>query len=164
VRTSAPITCPLTAHGPGARRRRFTRALAGWVLLVAVVSIACVAFDWPSWPWRAAIAALPVALALALDRYRSLGHALAGGRLVARTGSLVRRRSVLAPAGIIGWNIERTLFQRRAGLATLTATTAAGHQHYDVTDVELGEALRFAAEVRPGLLEPFLEQPAAPPA
>jgi putative membrane protein len=157
VRTPAPITCPLTAHGPRARRRRLTRAVAGWALLVAVVVIACTAFDWPAWPWQAAIALLPVALALALDRYRSLGHALAGGRLVARTGSLVRRRSVLAPEGIIGWNIERTLFQRRAGLATLTATTAAGHQHYDVADVELGEALRFAEDVRPGLLEPFLD-------
>jgi putative membrane protein len=164
VRTPAPITCPLTTHGPGARRRRFTRALAGWALLVAVVATACAAFDWPAWPWQAAIAVLPLTLALAADRYHSLGHAFAGARLVARTGSLVRRRSVLAPDGIIGWNIERTLFQRRAGLATLTATTAAGHQHYDVTDVALDEALRFAEEVKPGLLEPFLEQPAAPPA
>jgi putative membrane protein len=160
VATPEPIACPLAAHGPRARRRRFTRALAGWALLVAVVALACVAFDWPAWPWQAAIALLPLALALAADRCRSLGHTFAGGRLVTRTGSLVRRRSLLAPAGIIGWNIERTLFQRRAGLATLTATTAAGHQHYDVADVELGEALRFAEEVRPGLLAPFLDDEA----
>ena len=125
---------------------------------------ACTLFDWPAWPWQAAIALVVPALALAEDRYRSLGHAFAGARLVARLGSLVRRRSILDPEGIIGWNVEQTLFQRRAGLATLIATTAAGHQHYDVEDVELGEALRFAEEVRPGLLEPFLEPPAAPPA
>ena len=60
--------------------------------------------------------------------------------------------------GIIGWNVERSFFQRRAGLATLTATTAAGHQHYDVHDVEIGEALRVAEELLPGLAEPFLER------
>ncbi len=162
VGTPAPVACPLAAHGPRARRRRLTRALAGWALLVAVVALACAAFGWPAWPWQAAIALLPMALALAADRYRSLGHALAGGRLVARTGSLVRRRSILAPAGIIGWNIERTFFQRRAGLATLTATTAAGHQHYDVSDIELGAALSFAEEVRPGLLEPFVQTSTGP--
>ena len=76
----------------------------------------------------------------------------AGGR----RGSLVRRRCAIAAEGIIGWNIERSFFQRRAGLATLVATTAAGDQHYDVQDVELGEALRLADELVPGLLSPFL--------
>ena len=66
----------------------------------------------------------------------------------------------MAAEGIIGWNVERSFFQRRAGLATLTATTAAGEQHYDVQDVEIGEALRVAEELLPGLAEPFLERPA----
>ncbi len=73
-------------------------------------------------------------------------------------GSLIRRRSVVAAEGIIGWNVERSFFQRRAGLATLTATTAAGEQHYDVQDVEMGEALRVAEELLPGLAAPFLER------
>jgi putative membrane protein len=162
--TAEPVVCPLAPHGPRARRRRFTRTLAGWAVLAVVLVAACALFDWPAWLWQAGIALGVPALALAEDRYRSLGHAFAGARLVTRLGSLVRRRSILDPDGIIGWNIEQTFFQRRAGLATLTATTAAGHQHYDVEDVELGEALRFAEEVRPGLLEPFLERPAAPPA
>jgi putative membrane protein len=162
VQTPDPVACPLTAHGPRARRRRYTRTLAGWAVLVVVLLSACALFDWPAWIWQTAIALVVPALALAEDRYRSLGHALAGARLVTRLGSLVRRRSILASEGIIGWNIEQTFFQRRAGLATLTATTAAGHQHYDIEDVELGEALRFAEAVRPGLLTPFLEPPAAP--
>ena len=164
TQTPRPLTCELAAHGSRARRRRYTRALAGWVLLAVVLLAVCALFDWPAWIWQAAIALVVLALALAEDRYRSLGHAFAGARLVTRLGSLVRRRSILAPEGIIGWNLEQTFFQRRAGLATLTATTAAGHQHYDVEDVEVGEALRFAEAVRPGLLTPFLEQPAAPPA
>jgi putative membrane protein len=164
TQTREPLSGPLVGHGPRARRRRYTRALGGWALLVLVLLGACALFDWPAWIWQAAIALVVPALGLAEDRYRSLGHAFAGARLVARLGSLVRRRAILAPEGIIGWNLKQTLFQRRAGLATLTATTAAGHQHYDVEDVELGEALRFAEAVRPGLLTPFLEQPAAPPA
>ena len=85
--------------------------------------------------------------------------ASAAASLVTRAGSLVRRRDVLAAPGIIGWNVERSFFQRRAGLATLTATTAAGEQHYDVQDVEIGEALRVAEQLLPGLTEPFLERP-----
>jgi putative membrane protein len=158
VGAQAPLTCPLTLHGPRARARRYTRAVAGWALLAGASAGACAIFGWPAWIWQAALALLPLALALAADRYRSLGHATAEGRLITRRGSLVRRRCVLSADGIIGWNVTRTLFQRRAGLATLTATTAAGHQHYDVQDVELGEALRVAEDARPGLLAPFLDQ------
>ena len=69
----------------------------------------------------------------------------------------MRRRSVLACDGIIGWNLRRSFFQRRVGLATLTATTAAGTQRYAVPDVPDGEALRLADAALPGLLTPFLE-------
>jgi putative membrane protein len=164
VSTPEPVIGPLAAHGPRARRRRYTRALFGWALLAGIVAGACALFGWPAWIWQAALALLPLALALAEDRYRSLGHAFAGRHLVARIGSLVRRRSIVAPDGIIGWNLEQSFFQRRAGLATLIATTAAGHQHYDVEDVALGEALRFAEEARPGLLTPFLEAISEAPA
>jgi putative membrane protein len=82
-----------------------------------------------------------------------------GRTLVARYGSLVRRRTALGAEAIIGWNLERSFFQRRAGLATLVATTAAGRQSYEVADVEVDEALRVAEALLPGLLEPFLAAP-----
>jgi len=151
-----PITVALVAHGPQARRRRYTRALGGWALLVIALAVADWAIDAPAWLPVAGLALLPVATALAADRYRSLGHAIAGRGLVVRRGSLVRRRCAIAAEGIIGWNVERSFFQRRAGLATLVATTAAGDQHYDVQDVELGEALQLADELVPGLMSPFL--------
>ncbi|HEX6698801.1 MAG TPA: PH domain-containing protein [Solirubrobacteraceae bacterium] len=157
IAAQEPVTCPLTAHGPRARARRYTRALAGWALLVAALAVVHWAISGPWWLPVAALALLPIALLLAADRYRSLGHAVTSGRLVAGRGSLIRRRSAVAAEGIIGWNVERSFFQRRAGLATLTATTAAGDQHYDVQDVEMGEALRVAEELRPGLAAPFLE-------
>ena len=57
------------------------------------------------------------------------------GWLVARTGSLQRRRDCIAAPGIIGWTVRQTLMQRRAGVATLIAATAAGVKHYQVIDV-----------------------------
>ena len=59
---------------------------------------------------------------------RALGHRVGGGWLVARAGSLERRRDCIAAEGIIGWTVRQTLFQRRAGVATLIAATAAGRQ------------------------------------
>jgi putative membrane protein len=103
------------------------------------------------------LALLPPGAALAYDRYRSLGHALVGRTLVTRLGSLVRRRSMLACEGIIGWNLKQSFFQRRANLATLEATTAAGRQRYVVQDVPVDEALGLADRAVPGLLTPFLE-------
>jgi putative membrane protein len=154
---SAPLTCPLVAHGPRARIRRYTRALGGWGLLAAALAILHWAAGGPAWLLIVAVVLLPVAALLAADRYRNLGHAVADLSLVVRSGSLVRRRCVVSAEGIIGWSVERSFFQRRVGLATLTATTAAGQQHYDVQDVDLGEALRVAEELVPGLAGPFLE-------
>ncbi|MGW5264458.1 PH domain-containing protein [Microbispora sp. NPDC004025] len=153
---ASPVTADLTAHGPAALRRRFTRAYGVHALVLA----ALLALWWwaglPSWTWLTVAALLPLTALLAADRYRSLGHALASGYLVTRWGSIVRRRVVLECDGVIGWNIERSFFQRRARLATLTATTAAGKQGYQVRDVDLAEALRLAAAGTPGLLDPFL--------
>ena len=39
LRTAVPLTAPLTPHGPRARRRRYTRALAGGVAIVAAVVV-----------------------------------------------------------------------------------------------------------------------------
>jgi putative membrane protein len=112
---------------------------------------------WPAWPWQLGLVGLAAGLPLAADRFHSLGHAVVGDRLVARSGSLVRRRCVLSAEGIIGWNLEQSFFQRRSHVATLTATTAAGRQSYQVQDVGLAEAIRVAEQARPGLLSPFLE-------
>jgi putative membrane protein len=154
-----PVVAPVIPHGPRARRRRYTRALAVAWLIVAALVVAWWFAGWPAWTWQVGLVALPVAALLAYDRARSLGHALVNGRLVARQGSLVRRRCVLDADGIIGWNLDRSFFQRLGGLSTLTATTAAGQQRYAVPDVDLHEALRLADAATPGLLTPFLERP-----
>ena len=156
LRDPAPVDVSLTAHGPAARRRRLLRVL----LPVFVLVVAAGAAIWSGgslWLGLGAVLTIPVAVLLAADRYRSLGHALSGGALVTQRGSLGRRRDVLACEGIIGWNLRQTFFQRRAGLATLTATTAAGRQRYAVTDLPLPMAVSLGDRALPGLLGDFLE-------
>ncbi|MDQ6899277.1 MAG: PH domain-containing protein [Candidatus Dormibacteraeota bacterium] len=156
LRAEAPVKLPLLVHGRRALRRRFTRALGVSALIVAALLTLWWLAGWPSWAWEASLLLLPGAAILAADRYRNLGHAVVEGRLVSGRGSLVRRRSVLDDDGIIGWNLRGSLLQRRAGLVTLAATTAAGHQHYGIQDVALCEALRVADGLVPDLLTPFL--------
>jgi putative membrane protein len=158
LRTAEPLECPLTPHGPRARRRRYTRALGACVPVVAAALALAAILDWPARAWLLAVLPLPGAAALAADRARSLGHAVTATALVARTGSVVRRRSMLSRDGVIGVNLRRSFFQRRAGLVTLTATTAAGEQHYAVLDVTPDEALRVAEASVPGLLAPFIDE------
>ena len=152
---------PLEPHGPAARRRRYTRALAGAVLIIAAICLATWAQDGPAWVWMASFALLPASALIAADRYRSLGHRLADGWLVSRTGSLARRRSIISADAIIGWRIHQTWFQRRRGLLTLTATTAAGQQHYSVRDVPVADGLALAAAATGDLLLPFLPERSA---
>jgi len=155
LRDPAPLEIALTPHGPAARRRRYLRALVP-VLAPVVAAGAAIPHGGPPWLLLPAVGLIPVALILAADRYRSLGHALSGDALVSQQGSLGRRRDVLECDGIIGWNLRQTYFQRRAGLATLTATTAAGRQRYAVTDLPLTAAVALGNRALPGLLDGFL--------
>jgi len=143
------VNGPLRSHGRAAARRRWTRALALPALAGVGLAVMSVLVGLPIWAWAIwAGVTVPCAL-LALDRVRSLGHRVADGWLVARTGSLERRRDCIACAGIIGWTVRQTLLQRRAGVATLIAATAAGRKHYRVTDVPAELAWSVAAEASP---------------
>jgi len=121
---------------------------------LAIAQLAGAPIPWPAWLAVAVLAG--AALALAWDRYRGLGHAVSGDYLITRSGSLARHRDVVARDGVIGWNVQQTLFQRRAGLVTLRATTAAGSQSYALLDVTPQEAVRVVQETTPDLLRPFL--------
>jgi putative membrane protein len=143
------VSGELRGHGPAATRRRWTRAMTLPGLLVAGLAVAAFIAPVPPWAWLLC-GAVPVAGAfLAADRSRSLGHRVGDGWLVARSGSLDRRRDCLAAAGIIGWTARQTLFQRRAGVATLIAATPAGVKGYRVLDVPAEQAWSIAAAASP---------------
>ncbi|MGQ4515913.1 PH domain-containing protein [Streptomyces sp. DW26H14] len=149
---AAPTARPLSAHPAAARARRLRRAVAG--ALAPVALFAALGLWWVA--LCAAALALPAALCLAVTAYRSLGHGLSGAYLVARSGAVRRSTVALQRSGVIGWTVRQSYFQRRAGLVTLTATTAAGRGRYHVRDAAEAEALAFAEEAAPGLLAPFL--------
>ncbi|HEY0949598.1 PH domain-containing protein, partial [Nocardioides sp.] len=123
--------------------------------VVAAVLLSVFA-DLPVWVPVLTTLALPVAAALAADRTAALGHALVGGHFVVRSGSLDRRREALELDGVIGWNLRSTWFQRRAGLTSLTATTAGGRQAVTAIDVPEDVAVSVALAAHPDLLAPFV--------
>jgi putative membrane protein len=154
--TSEPVIAPLVGHGPAATRRRFTRALVVPALVTVGATVLTFAADVP---WETILLgpiALAVGYGLAVDRSRTLGHALVGGYLVSRAGSLVRRRVALETQAVIGWNFSDTWFQRRVGLTTLVATMAGGRQSVTVLDVPEATGTALARDAVPGLVQQFL--------
>ncbi|WP_151898310.1 PH domain-containing protein [Streptomyces sp. C8S0] len=155
------LRAPLTPHPRAARGRRLRWALTAASAPVLGLVAAGALLQLPVLLYAAlgsALALLPLAVLLALDAYRNLGHGIDGPHLLARSGTVRRTTVALQRGGVIGWTVKQTYFQRRAGLLTLTATTAAGDGAYEIPDADETEGLRFAADAVPGLLEPFLER------
>ncbi len=158
----------LRPHPASARRRRLGRA--SLVVLALIGAVTAVHLHWtPPAPGSVAMAGAAAALAVAavwtaVDSYSSLGHTIDGAYLVTRRGSVRRSTVRLQRSGIIGWRIRQSVLQRRLGLITVEATTAAGRRHYAVVDADEHEALDLAAEVVPDLLEPFLVREPSPSA
>jgi putative membrane protein len=145
---------PLTPHPLAARRRRLIRALAlPLVVLGVMVGLRS--------PWAIAAAAVLVVLAvpLALDRYRQLGHRFDGRRLALREGSLRRRWSELDPEGAVAYDLRSSPGQRRAGLCTLTVHLGQGAGSRRALDLGERQAAGLLAGLDPPLLQPLLVQP-----
>ncbi|MGW1881946.1 PH domain-containing protein [Streptomyces sp. NPDC001970] len=160
--SGAPTSAPLTPHPPAARRRRLRWALTAALPAPAILAVLGLLLTEVLLYVAAACAAvfLPLAVLLSLDAYRSLGHGIGGDYLLARSGTVRRGTVALQRCGVIGWTVKQSWFQRRAGLVTLTVTTAAGDGAYSVYDADEHEGLDFASRAVPGLLEPFLERDA----
>lgn len=149
VADPAAVIGPLRRHGRVAARRRWTRALllpalAGAVVLVAQLLGPVAPWCWIVWAILTAGAAL-----LARDRVQALGHRVDAHWLSARNGSWEQRRYCIATEGIVGWTVRQSWFQRRAGVATLIAATAAGVKAYRVIDVPQEWAWSVAAQASP---------------
>ena len=152
---AAAVTGPLVDHGPVARRRRYTRSLGPTLAVLGMLLLARRVWDWDGSLFLSAPVVVAVAWGLARDRAGALGHALTPRHLVTRQGSFDRRRVALDRSGIVGWTVRQSFFQRRAGVVTLIATTAAGAQHYDVVDLTPDRAHAVMAAVDPLLVAQF---------
>ncbi|WP_226351825.1 MULTISPECIES: PH domain-containing protein [unclassified Pseudonocardia] len=159
TRATGPVTDgPLRAHPPRARTRRLVRAVGPALVPAAALGVFAW-FDAAVWPVVVGVALVMVAVPLALDRYRALGHRLDEHYLVARHGSLLRTTTALRRDGVIGWRIRQSLFQRRAGVLTLEATTAAGGGSVQVLDLDPTDAVALMAAVTPDPVAPFRVPP-----
>lgn len=153
-----PTAAPLTPHPEAARGRRLRWAL-GTVLVTEAVVLVLGALLTPVLlhvAWISALVLIPVAMLLAHDAYRALGHTLTDAYLVARSGTVRRATVALQRRGIVGWTVRQSVLQRRAGLVTVLATTAAGSGAYAVRDAAEADGLALADAAVPGLLRPFL--------
>lgn len=137
------------AHPPAARERR-----VGWATASALVpTVALAVLGVVLAPGFFALAAVALVLAVVVGRwwgragYAALAHGVTGPWVVVRSGMAVRRTVVLRRAGVIGWSMAQTPFQRRRGLVTLWLTTAAGDGRYAIRDVSEPAALTLAEEV-----------------
>jgi putative membrane protein len=149
-----PVLGALRPHGSRAVRRRWTRALVPAAAMAGAAEL--LTLEVSGWFTFVVPLVLFLGVALAVDRARGLGHDLVGGHLVARSGSLDRRREALAIPSVIGWNLRASWFQRRSGLTDLTATTAGGRQRVRVLDIPQHDAVALAHAAQPDLLDQFL--------
>lgn len=149
----------LRRHPDAARTRRLTRALGPAVVLAAALVVVAVVVPELRWLGFVGLLLLPAAALLAADRFRNLGHELTARHLVSRQGSIVRRTVALQRAGVIGWTVRQSPFQRRAGVVTVEAVTAAGAGGYEVLDVAAADGVALADAATPGLLSPFRAEP-----
>lgn len=155
--SAEPIEVPLVQHGPRALRRCYIRNLRALSPLLAPVIALTVLLEKPWWlSVMVALVLIPVGVVFGRMEYAHLGHALTRDHLVAGSGVTARTRTVLQRAGVVGWVVSQSFFQRRRGLATLVATTAAGSEKVVIRDVPLDAAVVFARDATPGVIEEFM--------
>lgn len=146
----------LPRHPPAALRRRLWWAtLVTAAPLVAMVVPVATGVA-PAWALWAALALWPVALGAAIIAYRALGHALLGDYLVVRSGLMSRSTSALRRDAVSTIAVRQSILQKRLGLSTVSAMTAAGWSAYEAPDIAAGEAVSFAARAAPGLIDEFI--------
>ncbi|MER2133194.1 MAG: PH domain-containing protein [Arthrobacter sp.] len=153
-----PFDAPLTKHPRTALRRRLWWATAASAAAPAALLLPALTGVIPGWmPWAAA-AAWPPALLAAVVAYRALGHTVAGEYLVMRSGLLSRTTSALRRDAVSTIAVRQSLLQRRLGLATVSAMTAAGWSAYEIPDVPADHAVGLASDAAPGVLSDFIKQ------
>jgi putative membrane protein len=134
----------LVVHPPAARRRRIVRAVAVG-LVVTAAGLVLLGLGGPWWPLAAGLVLTVFGVPLGLGRYASLGHSTGPRSFSVRSGWLVREQAVLERRAVVGWRVRQSFFQRRQGLATVTACVGAGSGGYTALDMAADEVAAFTA-------------------
>lgn len=142
--TAETTGATMRTHPPAAFRRRLTRALGPTALVVAGAFLLDTSVLGPL-----SLILVPIMTAVAVDRARVLGHVVTSDYVVMRQGSIVRRTVALQRSGVIGWTVRQSPFQRRAGVVTIEAVTAAGAGAYRILDIAAADAGPLMATVTP---------------
>ena len=151
----SPLEVDLGHHPRAALRRRLWWATAASAALAAVAGMGAATGTMPGWWWLVPVGLLPLALGAAGVAYRALGHALVGPYVVTRSGLMSRSTAALERQAVSTIAVRQSLLQRRLGLMTVSAMTASGYGIYEVPDLDADEAVGFAAQTAPGLLDDF---------
>ena len=148
---SPALRPPARLVSPRAVHYWFVRALAGWIVLIAVQVISWV-LDWPVPPWHAQLLAVTVVLAAAhlvvMPRWRYRVHRweLTDDAVYTRTGWLTQEARVAPLSRVQTVDTERGPIGRIFHLTKVTVTTAsaAGPLVIDGLDDEVGITLTAA--------------------
>lgn len=153
---TAPLRTPLRPHPPAALRRRIWWATVVTALVVGILTWLALTDVVPLDTIWIGIALWPLTLLAAFVAYRALGHAIYGDYVVLRSGLSSRATTALQRSAVSTIAVRESLLQRRLGLRSVSAMTAAGDGVYEAPDVPAEEAVALADRAAPGLLEPFL--------
>jgi putative membrane protein len=122
-----------------------TPALVRRLVIASAVGVTALAlgFALPDRAQPATVPVLPMAIWFGYLSWRGLGHAVAAGHVVARSGALTRRTTVAARANVQHLILHRSPTQRPFGLASLTFAIPKATTSVIDVDRELAED-RFA--------------------
>lgn len=144
-------TGPLVGHPVAALRRRLVRAILPGLVLAA----AGFAFSWPLWIGIVGLVLAGLGIPLGIDRYRALGHGSDATGFAVRSHSLRRETVVLQRRALVGWAVRESFFQRRSGLASVTALVGVSGGGYTAMDCDHDEGLAWVEQISPRWTEPM---------
>jgi putative membrane protein len=164
VLPGVPGVPDLVSHPPMAMRRAIFRWMRPAATIAAALWLAPVLtpFDPPDGVRTAALVAIGVAGLLGVVEYRQLAHALTDRVVACRRGALSISTSMAPVVKIQAASTTANLFQRRLGLATVTAHVAGPGGDVEILDTSAETAAALHARLTVHAADPVVDPASAP--